>query len=292
MGREGSIKYSVMERSVEETKETTAKKTDKKTKNKLFALASAAGGIGVNAVNILGVGNSFLKSNANNYENINTPKGVEQESAIIEAHKKATGLNNPHVVNSTDLPGLPDRLKYGAYMPRHLVGLQGLGKDLNLPKNEGLLVAGPDVTSFTMAHELGHRAQDYHKIAGPSQMIGNLLPMASGLATTAVSAQAKTNRGALAKGLLTSYALNLPRIASEITATRLGNQYLKSAGIATDPYVSLMQPLGYLLQPAGEALISVAQGRMIRSVKNKLQNRKKQKEEAALVPDLVGLHPV
>ena len=107
-------------------------------------MASAAGGIGVNAVNILGVGNSFLKSNANNYENINTPEGVKQESAIIKAHKKATGLNNPHVVNSTDLPGLPDRLKYGAYMPRHLVGLQGLGKDLNLPKNEGLLVAGPD----------------------------------------------------------------------------------------------------------------------------------------------------
>lgn len=281
MGREGSIKHPVMEHSAEETKETTAKKTDKKTKDKLFALASAAGGIGVNAVNMLGVRNSFLKSNANNYENINTPKGVKQESAIIEAHKKATGLNNPQVVNSTDLPGLPDRFKYGAYMPRHLVGLQGLGKDLNLPKNEGLLVAGPDVTSFIMAHELGHRAQDYHKIAGPSQMIGNLLPMASGLATTAVSAQAKTNRGALAKGLLTSYALNLPRIASEITATRLGNQYLKSAGIATDPYVSLMQPIGYLLQPAGEALISVAQGRLIRAVKNKLQNRKKQKEEAA-----------
>lgn len=269
-----------MERSVEQTEETTAKKADKKTKNRLFALASAAGGLGAGAATH-GVTQSFVKTNAINYSNINTPEGIKQENAIIKAHKKATGLNNPHVINSTDLPGLPDRFKYGAYMPRHLVGIQGLGKDLNLPKNEGLIVAGPDVTSFTLAHELGHRAQDYHKIAGPSQMISNFLPMASGLATTAVSAQAKTNKGALAKGLLTSYALNLPRIVSEITATRLGNQYLKTAGINTNPSVSLMQPLGYLLQPAAEALISVAQGRVIRGVKNKLQNRKKQEEEAA-----------
>ena len=278
MAREESIKYPVMERSVEETKETTAKKADKKTKNKLFTLASAAGGIGVNAVNMLGVTNSFLKSNSNSYENINTPEGVKQESAIIKAHKKATGLNNPHVINSTDLPGLPDRLKYGAYMPRHLVGIQGLRKDLNLPKNEGLLVAGPDVTSFTMAHELGHRAQDYHKIAGPSQAIGQLLPLAAGLATTAISAQAQTNRGALAKGLLASYVLNLPKIASEITATRLGNQYLKSAGVPTNKSTSLLQPIGYLLQPAAEGLVSVAAGRIIRSVKNKLKNRNKEEE--------------
>jgi hypothetical protein len=40
-----------------------------------------------------------------------------------------------------------------------------------------------------------------------------------------------------------------------------------------------MQPLSYLLAPAAQGLMSVAQGRVIRAVKNKLKNRKKQKEQ-------------
>ena len=257
-----------------------AKKEEKKDSNTRFALLTAAGGFGVGAGIQYGVNPAFLRNNAKNYTNINTPEGVKQESAIIKAHKKATGLNNPYVINSTDLPGLPDHHKYGSYMSRHFrdVLISQVGEDLNLPKNQGLLVSGPDVTSFTMAHELGHRAQDYHKIAGPSQAIGQLLPLAAGLATTSISAQAQTNRGALAKGLLASYVLNLPKIASEITATRLGNQYLKSAGVPTNKSTSLLQPIGYLLQPAAEGLVSVAAGRIIRSVKNKLKNRNKEEE--------------
>ena len=257
-----------------------AKKEEKKDSNTRFALLTAAGGFGVGAGIQYGVNPAFLRNNAKNYTNINTPEGVKQESAIIKAHKKATGLNNPYVINSTDLHGLPDHHKYGSYMSRHFrdVLISQVGEDLNLPKNQGLLVSGPYVTSFTMAHELGHRAQDYHKIAGPSQAIGQLLPLAAGLATTSISAQAQTNRGALAKGLLASYVLNLPKIASEITATRLGNQYLKSAGVPTNKSTSLLQPIGYLLQPAAEGLVSVAAGRIIRSVKNKLKNRNKEEE--------------
>lgn len=265
-----------MKRSVEETEEST----NKKLKDKLFALASAAGGLGVGAGIKYGVNPAFVKSNALNYKNINTPEGVKLENAIIKAHKEATGLPNPHI--ASDLPGLPSHLKLGGYIPRQIMNVTGLSQAINLPKNEGLVIAGPGATSFILAHELGHRAQDYHKLAGPFQLLGQVLPNVSGLATTAVSAQAHTNRGALAKGLLTSYALNLPKIASEVMATRTANQYLKTAGIDTNQSVSLMQPLGYLLQPAAEGLISVAQGRVIRAVKNKLQNRKKQKEE--LIP--------
>lgn len=253
-------------------------KKEKKDSNTRFALLTAAGGLGVGFGFQYGVNPVFLRSNTENYVNINTPEGVKQRSAIIKAHKKATGLNNPYAINSTDFPGLPDHLKYGAYMSRHFrdVLISQVGGDLNLPKNEGLLVTGPDVTSFTMAHELGHRAQDYHKIAGPSQAIGQLLPLAGGLTTAAISSQAQTNREALAKGLLASYVLNLPKIASEITATRLGNQYLKSAGVPTNKSTSILQPIGYLLQPAAEGLLSVAAGRIIRSVKNKLKNRNKE----------------
>lgn len=255
------------------------KNKEKKQKEnvKRFALATALSGIGTGAGLVYGLNPAFIKTNEQKYTNINTPEGTKIENAIIKAHKEATGLQNPHII--TDLPGLPNHLKHGGYIPRHVMKVSGLSKDINLPKNEGLLIAGPTATAFTLAHELGHRAQDYQKFAGPSQLAGQILPNLAGLTAAAVSMQAETNRGALAKGLLASYVLNLPKIAAEIKATNLGNSYLKSAGIEPSKSVSALQPLGYLLQPAAEALVSVATGRLIKAVKTKLKNRKKQKEE-------------
>ena len=274
-----------MEHFAEETKETTAKKADKKTKNKLFALASAVGGLGVDLGVTMGSNPAFLQLNKKHYADLNTPEGIQQKVAIINAHKKATGLSDPYIV--PEIPG-SNRAgsEGGAYVMRHLLQIPHLANELranlpNLPQNQGITVVGPKASSFILAHELGHRAQDYHKLAGPSQLVSGILPLAAGPATALVSAQSKTNRGALAKGLLTTYALNLPRIVNEITATKLGNEYLKSAGIETNQATTLMQPLGYIAVPAASALFNVAAGRVIRSIKNKLQNRKKQKEETA-----------
>jgi hypothetical protein len=253
------------------------KKEKEKESTKRFALATALSGIGAGVGIKYGINPAFIKNNAQKYTNINTPEGLKIENAIIKAHKESTGLQNPQV--ATDLPGLPKHLKHGGYIPRHVMGASGLGKDINLPENEGLVIAGPTATAFTLAHELGHRAQDYQSLAGPSQLAGQLLPNLAGLAATTASMQAQTNRGALAKGLLASYVLNLPRIAAEIKATSLGNSYLKSAGVETSKTVSALQPLGYLLQPAAEGLVSIATGRVIKTVKTKLKNRKKQKEE-------------
>jgi hypothetical protein len=274
-----------MQYSEQEAKESSNKKADKKTKNKLFALASAAGGVGINLGVAMGANPVFLQTSKKHYADISTPEGLKQKEAIIKAHKEATGLPDPYIVS--EIPG-SNRAgqESGAYLMRHLLKVPKLGEEIraalpDIPENQGVTAVGPNASSFVLAHELGHRAQDYHKIAGPSQLVSGILPLASGLATAAVSAKAETNRGALAKGLLTSYALNLPRIISEVTATRLGNQYLKSAGIDTNSAVSLTQPLGYLLQPAAEGLLAVSQGRAIRAVRNKLQNRKKQKEKVA-----------
>lgn len=244
---------------------------------KRFALVTALSGVGAGAGIKYGINPAFLSANAQNYTNINTPEGRKIENAIIKAHKQSTGLQNPQVAD--DLPGLPSHLKHGGYFPRRVMKVSGLGKNLNLPENEGLVIAGPTATAFTLAHELGHRAQDYQKLAGPSQLAGQVLPNLSGLAVTAASMGAQTNRGALAKGLLASYALNLPKIIAEVKATSIGNSYLRSSGIKPSKSVSVLQPLGYLLQPAAEGLVSVATGRVIKAVKTKLKNKKKKQEE-------------
>lgn len=274
-----------MNYSAQEAEESNNKKADKKTKNKLFALASAAGGLGVDLGVAMGVNPVFLQTSKKHYADISTSEGLKQKEAIIKAHKEATGLPDPYIVS--EIPG-SNRAgqEGGAYLMRHLLKVPKLGEEIraalpDIPENQGVTAVGPNASSFVLAHELGHRAQDYHKIAGPSQLVSGILPLASGLATAAVSAKAETNKGALAKGLLTTYALNLPRIVNEITATKLGNEYLKTAGIETNQSVSLMQPLGYIAAPAASALFHVAAGRVIRGVKNKLENRKRQKEKAA-----------
>jgi hypothetical protein len=260
------------------------KKANSKLKNKLFALAASAGSLGASVGAVAG-SSAFLSEANDLYPNLGRPEGMSQAEKIREAHVIATRLNYPEGYETED-----PRFRHGGYVPRHLVNFafgKALGK--SHPKNEGAVLLSNDTTTFAYAHELGHRAQDYHKIAGPSQLVGNVLPNINTLATAAVSAKAKTNRGALAKGLLTSYALNLPRIASEITATRLGNQYLETAGIPVSRKVSALQPVGYLLQPAAEGLAAVALGRTAKFIKNKLQNRKKQKETNS---DPMNLGPV
>ena len=254
----------------------TGPQEEKKKKGgyKRFALATQIAGMGT-GLGVMGVNHVFMTHNSRLHTNINTPEGAALRQKIVDAHKTATGLSDPFFVSAKDITNLPKNLEAGAYIP-HLVSKYTA---TGIPNNQGMLVTGPQTTDFILAHELGHRAQDYQKFAGPSQLTSGLLSGAAPLVTTALSAKAETNRGALAKGMLASYALNLPKIVSEINATRIGGQYLKTAGIESPASTSLMQPLGYLLAPAAQGLMSVAQGRVIRAVKNKLKNRKKQKQQ-------------
>ena len=251
---------------------------------KRFALATQIAGMGTQ-LGIMGMNNVFMAHNSRLHTNINTSEGAALRQKIVDVHKAATGLPDPFFVSEKDISNLPKNFKVGAYIPKLVSKYTATG----IPDNQGMLITGSKTTDFILAHELGHRAQDYQKFAGPSQSTSGLLSGAAPLVATALSAKAETNRGALAKGMLASYALNLPKIVSEINATRIGGQYLKTAGIESPVSTSLMQPLGYLLLPAAQGLMSVAQGRVIRAVKNKLKNRKKQKEQPE---SLMGLHPV
>lgn len=250
-------------------------KEKKKSSYKRFALATQLAGVGA-GIGTQSLNNAFVSHNSRFYTNINTSEGGLLKQRIVDAHKAATGLSDPFIVSSEDVAGIAKEHEFGAYLPRQAAKYIATG----VPDNQGMLVTGPKTTDFVLAHELGHRAQDYQKLAGPSQLAGNIISNAAPLATLAVSAGAETNRGALAKGLLTSYALNLPKIASEINATRIGGQYLKTAGIESPASTSLMQPLGYLAVPAAQGLISIGQGRVVRALKNKLKKRKEQKEQA------------
>jgi hypothetical protein len=259
---------------VELTTTGTREEEKKKGGYKRFALATQIAGMGT-GLGIMGVNNAFMTHNSRLHTNINTPEGDALRQKIVDVHKAATSLSDPFVVSPKDIPGLPKNFEAGAYIPHLASKYIATG----IPNNQGMLVTGPQTTDFILAHELGHRAQDYQKFAGPSQLASGVLSGAAPYAAAALSAKAETNRGAFAKGMLASYALHLPKIVSEINATRIGGQYLKTAGIESPASTSLMQPLSYLLAPAAQGLMSVAQGRVIRAVKNKLKNRKKQKEQ-------------
>lgn len=266
------------------TEEEIAKKR-RAIKNNLFALASPVLALPPAAGSMLGQ-EAFLRFTNKAYPPANTAAGADITNSVINAHMQATGLKYPNIVNSLDL-GLSGGMQHGAYLPRHaskLLTKLGLATGLS---PEGTVAAHPTGNTFILAHELGHRAQDYHPIAGPSQTIAPLLGHQSpinALAVAAVSAKSQTNRGALAKGLLTSYALSAPQIASEITASRLGAQYLQNSGvktaIAAGP-AALLQPIGYALAPAAAAIAPIAVGRVAKNVSQRWKDRKQKKQQQA-----------
>ena len=264
------------------TEEELAKKR-RAVKNSLFVMASPvlalppAIGAGLGQEAFLGLTNKA-------YPAANTPAGVDLTNSVINAHMDATGLNYPDIVSTSDT-NLPNHLQQGSYIPRYAARFltkTGLATGLS---PEGTVFQNPTGNTFILAHELGHRAQDYHPIAGPSQTIAPLLGHQShinALAVAAVSAKAQTNRGALAKGLLTSYALSAPQIASEVVASRLGAQYLQNSGAKTAAVAgpaSMLQPIGYALAPAAAAIAPIAVGRIARNVSQRWKDRKQKKEQ-------------
>jgi len=267
------------------------KKENKKQTAKDFLTSAAAltGALGASVGGALAT-EAFIHVDQNNYPNIHTPEGADLTNKIVAAHRKATGLSNPVQTPAEAMPrNVGKRFEYGGYLPRQAVKLFNKYSDqtLNIPENEGTVITGPRSTAFVMAHELGHRAQDYHPIGGPSQVTAALPAFAGNLAALGLSATAKTNRGAVAKGLLASYIGSAPRIISELTATRLGNEYIKASGVEPNKTVSALQPIGYLLQPAAEAAANIALGRLVSPLIRKLKNRKnKAQQETTVSPEV------
>ena len=268
----------------------TKKENKKQTvKDFLTSAAAFAGSMGATAGAMAGT-EAFIRADQSNYPNIHTPAGVDLTNKIVTAHRKATGLSDPVQSSAETMPrDVGKRFEYGGYLPRQAVKLFNKYSDtvLDIPENEGTVITGPRSTAFVMAHELGHRAQDYHPIGGPSQVTAALPAFAGGLATLGLSATAKTNRGAVAKGLLASYIGSAPRIISELTATRLGNEYIKASGVEPNKTVSALQPIGYLLQPAAEAAANIALGRLVSPLIRKLKNKKnKAQQETTVSPEV------
>lgn len=258
-------------------------KRQQATKNILFAMAAPALALPP-AIGATLSQKALLGLTNKGYPAANTPAGVNLTNSVINAHMNATGLNYPDIVSTTDT-NLPSNLQQGAYIPRYtgrVLTKTGLATGLN---PEGTLFMPPTGNTFVLAHELGHRAQDYHPVAGISQTVAPLLghqSLINALAVGAVSAKAKTNRGALAKGLLTSYILSAPQIASEIVASRLGAQYLQNSGAKTAALAgpsSILQPISYALAPASAAVATVAATRLAKTIAQTWKDRKNKKEQ-------------
>lgn len=259
----------------------------RQTKNKLFEMAKSAAkytaaGAGLVGATFAGAGAEELMLRRANayYGPLNNPKATQLTNDIISAHMKATGLPYPEIIEPP--PGSGERVKQGVYIPRFIANplnktLREAG--LNIGKGGGVVMPNT-ANNFVLAHELGHRAQDYRPIAGPVQTIGNLVasPFISYPVIHAISSQAKSNTEALVKGIAANYAMHLPRIASEIMATRSANQYISSKGTRPSALTSALQPVGYMVAPLIEAAIPVITGRVHRFLADKIEEMKNKKK--------------
>jgi hypothetical protein len=260
------------------TPETDSEKKERRIKAKKLALIATGSTVGA-GIGALGATNLFLKEASQAHSNLNTKRGNVVRNKIVAAHMLSTGTSYPEIITAT--PDMPERMQQGVYLPR---ALSKLGNKMGIPnKGTGTVILSQNPNAFILAHELGHRAQDYHPIAGPLQTAGNIVagfsPLTSAVIHT-LSKKSETNKEALAKGLLASYAMHTPRIASEVAATLTGRKYLKIAGESPSTLASVLQPIGYALAPITEAMFPIVTGRVHKHLANKVkQLREKRKQE-------------